>query len=164
MNNVLKLTIVIGAGGCGAPEVEISPFEGPGYDAETGLISPQDEYLVGLTHLRVRNLPGPGKRFGEHADAVATWLFENEPEGWVGASFRNVGKLDWWTMTVWESEEAQIAFIMSDVHADAMGALSDVARGAESRSLWVPAAEVPPDWDVALDWLADTQDYTFGEL
>ena len=162
MNNVLKIIAVLIAG-CAEKEPEVQPFSGPGYDAELGLLEPQEEYLVGLTHLRVTNLPGPGKRFGEHAGAVADWLYENEPEGWVGASFRNVGKLDWWTLTVWESEEAQLAFVVSDVHAAAMGDLDTVARGAESRSLWVPADQVPPDWDTALEWLAETQDYTFGE-
>lgn len=162
MNNVLKLTIVLAAA-C-SHEVEVAPFEGPGWDASTGLVAPQEEYLVALTHLRVTNLPGPGKKFGEHADAVATWLFENEPEGWVGVSFRNIGKLDWWTMTIWESEEAELAFVTSDVHAAAMADLDTVARGAVSRSLWVTADEVPPDWDVALEWLDETQDYTFGEL
>jgi hypothetical protein len=163
MNNVIKVICVLLVTGCSEREPEVQPFSGPGYDPELGLLDPQEEYLVGITHLRVRNLPGPGKRFGEHADAVATWLYDNEPEGWVGASFRNVGKLDCWTITVWESEEAQLAFVVSDVHGAAMGAVDDVSRGAESRSLWVPAAEVPLDWDTALDRLAETQDYTFGE-
>jgi hypothetical protein len=146
------------------PEPETAPFEGPGWDAEAGaLIEPQEEYLVGLTHLRVRNAPGPGKRFGEHAEAVATWLFEHEPEGWVGAGFRNVGKLDWWTMTVWESEEAQLEFVVGDVHAQAMAELSEVAKSAESLSLWVPAEEVPLEWDRALQLLADEPGFTYGE-
>jgi hypothetical protein len=145
-------------------EPEIAPFEGPGWDSETGtLIEPQEQYLVGLTHLRVRNAPGPGKRFGEHAEAVATSLFETEPEGWVGVSFRNVGRLDWWTMTIWETEEAQLEFVVGDVHAAAMGALTDVAKSAESLSLWVPAEEVPMDWDRALELLADEPGFTYGE-
>ncbi|MEQ1502256.1 MAG: hypothetical protein ABMB14_08490 [Myxococcota bacterium] len=151
--------------GCGTPEPEVQAFAGPGWDdATAALVAPQDEYLVGITHLRVINWPGPGKRFGEHAEAVANYLYDEEPEGWVGASFRNVGKLEWWTLTVWESEEAQTAFVLGDVHAAAMADLSDVAKGAESRSLWVPAADIPPDWDTALDWLADDTDFAFGEL
>jgi hypothetical protein len=145
-------------------EPEIQPFAGPGWDDELGLLEPQDEYLVGITHLRVINLPGPGKRFGEHAEAVANFLYDNEPEGWVGASFRNVGQLEWWTLTVWESEEAQLEFVVGEVHAAAMADLTEVAKWAESRSLWVTAEEIPPAWDVALDWLADEQDYSYGEV
>ena len=163
MNNVLKLASVLAVVGCSKTPEE-DPFEGPGWDAATGLLEPQEEYLVGITHLRVKNLPGPGKKFGDHAEAVATWLFENEPEGWVGVSFRNIGRLDWWTLTVWESEDAQMAFLVSEAHAAAMLDLETVSKGAESRSLWVGADEVAPSWDTALEWLAETRDFTYGEL
>jgi hypothetical protein len=163
IRSTLPSLALLAAAAC-TPEPEIRPFAGPGWDDATGLVAPQAEYLVGLTHLRVRNLPGPGKRFGEHAEAITDWLYDEEPEGWVGASFRNVGRLEWWTMTVWESEEAQLTFIVGDVHGAAMADLSTMAKGAESRSLWMTADEIPPSWDEALDLLADGTDYTFGEL
>lgn len=133
------------------PEAEVLPFQGPA--GTTTLETTQTEVLVGMTHLRVRNLPGPGKRFGEHANAVAGWLYDNEPEGWLGASFRNVGQLDWWTMTVWESEEAMLAFVLSDVHLAAMADLENVSASAESRHEWMPAEAGPPSWDHVIEQL-----------
>ena len=144
------------------PKVEEGPLEGPGVEGDR-IVVEAEELLVGLTHLQVRNAPGPGKRFGDLADAIGTHLFENEPAGWVGAAFRNEGKLNWWTMTVWESEEALMDFVVSPVHAEAMGAFDDVSVGGETRSLWLPTEELPMSWDRALRLLKEDPDTVYGD-
>lgn len=158
---ILFPAIFLAACGPGAP-VE-TPFEGPGLDPATGrLVAQEAPLIVGITELHVKNAPGPGKRFGEHADAVGTWVFEEEPDGFVGGSFRNVGKLQWWTMTVWTSEEAMTAFVLSDVHVDAMMSLTDVAAAARSTHVEIEAGAEPPSWEWALDQLEAT-DWLVGE-
>ncbi|MBX2797625.1 MAG: hypothetical protein KTR31_08155 [Myxococcales bacterium] len=147
---------------CGGTEE--SPLSGPGFDELSGdLLGTHDTYLVGLTHLQVKNAPGPGGRFGDHANAVANHLFEEEPEGWLGAGFRNVGRLQQWTMTVWEDEEAMLDFVTSDPHLAAMADITDISAGAVSRSLELESSALPLPWDEALALLLEQQDYTIGD-
>ncbi len=147
---------------CSREPVE-GPLQGPGVDEDgQTLLSDAPELLVALTHLQVKNAPRPGRRFGDHADAIAEHLFEHEPPGWHGAAFRNVGRLDWWTMTVWTSEDAMLDFVVSEPHAAAITDLAEVAVGAESRSLWIPADDLPLSWDRALALLTEEQDFRYG--
>ena len=129
--------------GC-TPETVEGAFEGP--DGATTVETEQDEVLVAMTHLRVRNLPGPGGKFGDHANRIGNYLYEETPDGWLGAAFRNVGQLDWWTVTVWESEEAMMDFVVSEPHVSAMADLGVVAAAAESRHEWMAPEEAPPAW------------------
>ncbi|MCB9678063.1 MAG: DUF3291 domain-containing protein [Alphaproteobacteria bacterium] len=153
--NVLSIAAMLVLGAC-TPEPEISPFEGP--DGVLEVVTDQEQVLVATTHLRVKNAPGPGRRFGDHADAVGNWLYETRPDGWLGAGFRNVGRLDWWTLTVWESEEAMRAFVASEPHLSAMRDIAEVSAGAEARSEWMAAEDAPPDWDHIVERLeADPQ-------
>ncbi len=148
---------------CATPEPVETPFEGPGLDVETGALDAQDApFVVGLTELHVRNAPGPGKRFGDHADAIGTYLFKEEPPGFVGGSFRNVGKLEWWTLTVWTDEAAMTEFVLSTPHVEAMTEISELAKRARSTHREFPAGEAPPTWDWALDELG-TEPWLVGE-
>lgn len=161
MRTMALLLVVVA--GC-SPEVVEGALEGPGFDAETGGITADgDSFLVALTHLQVRNWPKPGKIFGDHASAVGEYLFTEEPEGWLGAAFRNVGLLNWWTMTVWTSEEAELAFVVSEPHASAMLDFGDIVVGGESVSQWMTVDELPLDWDAALDMLLADQDFRYGD-
>lgn len=162
MSRMLALLVVVG---CEAPSPEEGPFEGPGFDAEAGLIEPVDgPLLVALTELHVRNAPGPGQRFGEHARAIGDHLYGSQPPipGFVGGSFRNVGQLQWWTMTVWRDEASMLAFIVSEPHILAMAETSAVAERARSTHLEISADELPYGWDVALPIL-EAKDWTYGE-
>lgn len=148
--------------GC-TPELVEGPLEGPGFDPETGAPNLEGDLVLALTHLQVKNLPGPGKKFGDHANEVGTYLFTEEPPGWLGAAFRNVGKLNWWTMTVWTDEVSELQFVVSEPHGSAMVDFPDIVVGGESRSVVVPASELPIDWDAALDLLLADQDFEFGD-
>jgi hypothetical protein len=132
---------------------EVSPFEGP--DGVTTVVTDQDEVMWIATYLRVKNAPGPGKRFGDHADAVGNDLFENPRPGWLGSSFRNVGKLNWWTLSAWESQDDMLAWVVSEPHISAMVDFSDVAAEGTNRTVWLPAEDGVLDWDTALELLDD---------
>lgn len=161
---MMRWTMVLAMVGCATPEPEESPLAGPGFDEVTGVATfEQDTVYVGLTHLQVRNAPGPGSTFGAHADAVGNHLFVDQPEGWLGAAFRNVGRLNWWTITVWEDEVAMLEFVISEPHASAMADFGDIVVGGESRSLEMPASEIPLSWDRALEMLLDQPDFVAGE-
>lgn len=161
MRTLLPL-IALSAACAQAPE-EV-PLAGPGFAEDSGaFLGEAARYLVGLTHLQVKNQPGPGGRFGEHADAVGNHLFEEEPEGWLGAGFRNVGRLQWWTMTVWEDEDALLQFVVSEPHLSAMVDIDEVSAGAVSRSLWLDRDQLPLAWPDALELLAEAQDSTYGD-
>ena len=145
-------------------EVVEEPLSGPGFDEATGaFISEGDQFWVGLTHMQVKNAPGPGGRFGDHASAVGNHLYETEPEGWLGAAFRNRGQLNWWTMTVWASEEDLTAFVISEPHVSAMVAFDDVAKGGQTRVLVVEPSELPMSWDRAMELLLADPGYVSGE-
>ena len=140
---------------CNQPEE--TAFEGPGYDADLGPTVAQDTYILALTELHVKNAPGPGGLFGDHASAVGGYLYDpaNEVPGFVGGSFRNIGQLNWWTMTVWTDEESMLDFVVSEPHASAMADLTNVARSARSTDLEIRADQLPMTWDVALPMLDD---------
>jgi len=142
-----------------SPSVEILPFAGP--DGTSTVVTDRTEVLVATTHLQVRNAPGPGRRFGDHADAVATHLYDNQPEGWLGSGFRNKGQLHWWTLSVWESEEAMNAFVLSEPHVTAMSALTDVAAAAWSRAEWMPTEDAPPSWESIVERLETAPDFEY---
>ena len=142
-----------------SPSVEIAPFAGP--DGATTVVTDQAQVLVATTHLQVRNAPGPGGRFGDHADAVANHLYDTNPDGWLGSGFRNEGQLHWWTLSVWESEEAMNAFVVSEPHVSAMAALTDVAVAAWSRAEWMPPEDAPPSWERIVEQLESSPDFEF---
>lgn len=156
MYRLVGLMVMVGA--C-SPRVETMAFQGP--DGILTVETAQAEVLVAMTHLEVRNAPGPGKRFGEHAEAVANSLYDDPPPGWLGAMFRNEGRLNWWTVTVWESEEAMLEFIVAEPHASAMRALTDVAVSAESRNEWMPVEAAPPPWDDVVVALEDEPRFVY---
>ena len=145
---------------CAEPDPEETPFEGPGWDTEAGApLLEQDSYILAITELHVINAPGPGRIFGEHADAIGTYLYTpaNEVAGFVGGRFRNVGQLKWWTLTVWTDEASMMAFILDEPHVSAMADLSTVSSDARSTNLVIPAEDLPVDWAYALDELASVE-------
>ena len=154
--------MVLVLAGC-APEINESPLEGPGFDAEGRLVAEGETFVVGLTHLQVKNAPGPGATFGEHANAVGEHLYAEEPEGWLGAAFRNEGQLRWWTMTVWEDEQALLDFVHSEPHAAAMEVFSDIVVGGVSTDLEVTAEDLPMSWETGMATLLAAPDFSYGE-
>ena len=150
---------------CAPVETVTTPFEGPGFDEEAGLpLLVQDNYILALTELHVINAPGPGSLFGDHAGRIGTYLYsgENDIPGFVGGSFRNVGQLEWWTLTVWTDEESMMEFVLSEPHVTAMADLSAVSKAARSTHVSVTPDQLPVPWDYALDQL-ETVDWLIGD-
>lgn len=151
-------------GACTTPEAEVMPLEGPGFDDATGaFIAEGDEFVVALSHLQVKNRPRPGGTFGDHADRIGNGLFDDEPPGWLGVSFRNVGRLNWWTLSVWTDETSMLQWVVSEPHASAMRDFSTVTVGGEFKRIVVGPDELPMDWSRALDELLRDPDRTSGE-
>ena len=149
-SSLLALALLPVLAGCSL-EPEESPLSGPGFEEDTGaFLGEEGDYVIALTYLKVRNAPGPGDRFGELATDAATNLFETEPEGWLGAGFRNIGRLQQFTMTAWESEEAMLEWVVSPVHVQAMTEIGDVSSEAKSTVLDVTEAELPFSWEEAV--------------
>jgi hypothetical protein len=153
----MRVWLMVGLVAC-TPEVEVMELTGPGFDGGALIEAREAGYVVGLTELHVKNAPGPGGRFGELTEAVVDPMFPadgglGEVPGWVGTSFRNVGRLSWWTMTVWEDRDAMLGFVASEAHVAAMMEIGDVAVAATSLHLEANA-DALPDWDEALDLLA----------
>jgi hypothetical protein len=151
--------------GCGSPVPEVTPFEGPGFDPAIGLIEPDEEVLIlALTELHVRNDPVGGPRFGEHAQTIGNHLYGAEPPipGFVGGSFRSVGQLQQWTMTVWRNEESMLDFVVSEPHVLAMIDTATVAERARSTHLEIGAEQLPFEWEEALPIL-EGLNWTYGE-
>lgn len=148
---------------CTTPEPEETPLEGPGFDEATGeFIGEGETFVVALSHLQVKNRPSPGGRFGDHAEACGNDLFDSEPPGWLGAAFRNVGRLDWWTMTVWADERSMLEWVVSEPHSAAMRDFSQVAAGGEFKNFEVTAEELPMSWDRAMWELFEAPDTVAG--
>jgi hypothetical protein len=161
MSRLLPLLLLLG---CAEPEPEISIFEGPMFDANTGLKTDiSGPVIVALTELHVRNQPGPGKQFGDHANRIGEYLYGSEPPvpGFIGGSFRNIGKLQQWTMSVWTDEASMVAFILSEPHLGAMAVVDEVSTFAKSTHIEVDPSELPFTWDRALDEL-EPLDWTYG--
>ena len=161
------MSLILGAGltAAGCPQENAGQLEGPGFDEDTGAFLGDDgDYVVGLTYLRVRNAPGPGNRFGELATACGNNLFETEPDGWLGASFYSVGKLEQRTMTVWESEEAMLDWVTSPVHTEAMLEIGDVSSEAKATVLDLTEADLPLSWEEALPIYDDLPWYQHSKM
>ncbi len=126
----------------------MTAFEGPGYSPSAGLTAePADgeHFVLAATHLELAD--GADDLFAERADGVQAVL-DADPPGLVGYAVRkNFFTRDgYYTMSVWESEEAMYGFVATDAHVAAM---SDVDRiGGGRVTHWnVTASELPPQWD-----------------
>lgn len=160
--HILSFLVLISLGACVPPEPVEERLVGPGFDPETGsFIAEGDQFLVSIKHMQVRNLPGPGGRFGDHMGLV-TDATDSAPEGLLGSALRNVGRLNWWTLTVWRSEKDLLDFVMSPPHADALRDFQDVTVGGEFRSFEVAADALPLAWEDALERLLEAPDTVSG--
>ena len=109
---------------------------------------PEREYMALLTYLplkKYRTIP----RFLGYARRVEAQL--SETEGIVGYSVRaKFMRRDFWTLSVWESEDALQAFVHQGFHSGLMTVLMP-DMGATNFVRWkVKGRDCPPSWDDAL--------------
>ena len=109
--------------------------------------SPDREYVVLASYLplnRLRQVP----RFFRYTQAIRGQL--QRTEGAVGYSLRaKVLRRDFWTLSVWESEEALRAFVPADPHGGVMRSLVPQMGPTKFVRWKAHGSQVPPSWEEA---------------
>ena len=148
---VAVLVLSLGAG------CEIAqPFDGPGMkDGKLADSIKGDEFVASTTFFQVKDDDASTKAFNDHMTKIQEAL-KTQP-GLIGYSlaFTPGSNDDYRTLAVWESEDAMLEWVTSDVHAAAMQDMADKAKGGSVASFKVKRAEVPPSWDDAKKHLED---------
>lgn len=127
-----------------------SPLEGPGMEIGGELlVEPEEDaqWIAASTHLYVS---GSGmKLFNENMERMQETL-DAEPEGLIAYSLGQelIGR-EYKTLTIWESEEAMYAFVMTPAHAQAMVDGAAIANPDKESTTW--SWEVSPE-DLPLGW------------
>jgi hypothetical protein len=116
---------------------------------------PKRQYVVLLTYLPLRRLTSTPAFFG-HVQRIRGQL--KRAPGLVGYSLRaRPLAREYWTLSVWESERALLAFVKMQPHGGSMVSLRE--RMGETRFLRWPVAgtEPLPDWEHAMRRAAAAQ-------
>lgn len=129
-----------------------APFEGPGYVPGEGLTTDAPgPFVVSTTWLVVKDGDGNQQAFDGHMEKLGKAL--ETQEGLVGKSLSlPLGVVGYRTLSVWESEEAVLDWVVSDVHSAAMSDMADRAADGAVTSWSMTRAELeeaPPSWDDA---------------
>ena len=155
------LALSLALGGCSSNDGFFwNPLEGPQYDAETGLTFEPDAdqtFVVAATYLPVSR-QGKGL-FRERMGGIQAEL-DAGPDGLI--AYSTGGKLvgrEYRTVTVWETEDDMMAFVLGDAHAQAMVDGVDIRH--PDKEARVVRWEIMPD-ELPLDF-ADVQARTDNE-
>jgi heme-degrading monooxygenase HmoA len=123
---------------------------GPGADPDTGeLIDDGGTYVVSSTYLALRPEPAAQQAFGESTGPLVPELLGNPGMVAVqlGTSMQCSSAR---TLTVWQSEEAMMAFVTSDAHSAAIARVGEISRGDSLVTHWSGATIPEVSWDDAL--------------
>lgn len=125
-------------------------WTGPGADPETGeLVDDGNTYVVSSTYLALMPDPAAQQAFGETMGPVIPTLFGNP--GMIATSLGTSMECSTArTLTVWASQEAMMAFVTSDAHANAIARVAEISRGDSLVTHWTGAAIPEITWDEAL--------------
>ena len=109
---------------------------------------PEREYVVLLTHLPMRR-PSKLPRFFGYVRKIQKQL--DRTAGLVGYSLlAKPLRADYWTLSVWEDDEALRRFVAERPHLDAMGELPRYLSGFRTIRWTAGGRSLPPDWDDAV--------------
>ena len=153
LRNVLAITTLVAAVGVTSACELDSPFEGPGFSLSDGLTTDADgPFVAATTQLILTDTDGAQQSFDDHM-AVLNEAIKNQP-GLVGVAFGLPIFTDtgYRTLTVWETEEDMINWVISDAHLAAMEdfAQNDYGDSDSAVATWsIAAEEMPPTWDDA---------------
>lgn len=134
----------------------IQPLTGPGIDPMTGTLRGpmQATYVLHTTQILAK--PEQLDAFFQLSGAVIEQLLQSE--GLVGfalAQEPNCGFSR--TMGVWESEQAMLAFVGSEAHAQAMAHTTELSITGRTTAWTATADEMPLTWEMALAAIADVE-------
>lgn len=167
---LLGLTLLAGCGGAtGAPDFSgcsrgnleadfgAMPLSGPGVDSATARLRPPPEgrFIMSSTYLSMPTTSAARARFSELMAPVGERLASQRGllAYSLGASDRCYTAR---TLTVWESEEAMLDFVLSPAHASAMAAVSEVSRGQSLVDHWEERDASQVSWAAAADHLSSS--------
>lgn len=125
------------------------PFSGPGYDNGALTTDAAGPFIVVATHLDVKDDADADAAFSAHMEALQKAL--PEQPGLVGSALSGVplSNDEQRTLSAWESEEAMLAWVVSDVHAKAMQDMATRSEGGRTVSWTLTRDEMPPTWEDA---------------
>ncbi len=105
------------------------------------------QYLVLASYLRLKRL-GQLPRFMRYTQAIRGQL--KGTEGAIGYSLRaKVLRRDFWTLSVWESEEALREFVRAEPHGGVMRSLVPHMGPTKFVRWKAQGSQVPPSWGEA---------------
>ena len=127
-----------------------SPLSGPAFTDGALTRPPTEAVVVALTYARPAR--GQNEAFQAHVGAISAQL-EQTP-GMLGYGFRSrVPGRDNWTMSIWESEEAMLSFMVGSAHGEAMASAGEILEDS-AFTHWTAAPDtLPPDWDASISRL-----------
>lgn len=127
---------------------EDAPLVGPGVDAASGELKP-GSYRFATTYLPVK--PEKAAAVLELSAPVIQTL-QSSPGLVAVATGQSASCAVFRTLTVWESEEDMLAFVLSPAHVRAMAETSAVSRGSAATISWQGSA-ADGSWDRAVERL-----------
>ncbi|MEO0601823.1 MAG: antibiotic biosynthesis monooxygenase [Myxococcota bacterium] len=132
--------------------VASGPFSGPGFQ-DGALVNEADgPYFAVATRAIIAS--GQRSAFNEHVGRIRDQL--EETEGCIGYELRGrVPGREVWTLTVWESEDAMLAFMTSGAHAEAMRTATELVAEFDSAAFEVEEDDLPVAWDRVEEALAE---------
>jgi hypothetical protein len=111
--------------------------------------------IVSTTYLRMLATPEAQQAFGEATGPVAAEL-SAPAAGLMGLSFASseaCGTVR--TLSVWATEEDQIAFVTGPAHGAAMTRIGDISRGGSVTMSWSVSELGEVSWEAVVDALQD---------
>ena len=134
------------------------PFNGPGIEGGT-FVTNVDEVVVVGTFIDLNDNDDAMRIFDERTQAIEGY-FENDPEGYLGQSLRrSFTDNKFWTLALWESDEAMMNFVASDVHTQAMAVGADIAEDGKTVRFTQPREAGLPSWENVLTRLDEVPSF-----
>lgn len=130
------------------------PLEGKLFTLDKGLdesIDPESTLIVSTTYLPVDNREDAKKLFDDDMKAIQEEL-DAGPQGLVAVALaQHMIASEYRTLTVWQSEDDMINFIINPAHLQAMNDAAQIERPQEAKVVhWeIKASELPISWDDA---------------
>lgn len=155
------VAVVVAAVGCSSLSACYleQPFEGPGFDIGAGLTTDAaGPFVASTTSLHLMDGDAPKAAFDKHMAVLGEKI--KTQSGLIGYSLAlPIGTEGWRTLTVWESEDAMLEWVVSEEHGAAMDEMADKSKPESAVTSWVmERAELeagPPSWEDARARLAD---------